>query len=210
MNTTRLYVLGILARQGQMHGHQILRAAELDRADFWGAVQVGSLYAALHRMEDEGLVSPVRTEQAGRYPARTVYEVTEPGRRELEAQRRAGFEWSSLLPDPFDLALSFADDLGEGELRAVVERRCAAIVGELEELDRQRSAAAPYLGRVDEAVIEHIRERLCAEQRWHAVLLERLPGVVGAAGREPPARAITGGEPTPSKTSPALSRRIGT
>ena len=139
MNTTRLYVLGLLARQGAMHGHQILRAAELDRAEFWGAVQVGSLYAALHRMEDEGLVRPVRTEQAGRYPARTIYEITDDGRREFTSQRRAGLDWSSVRPDPFDLALSFADDLSESDLRVVVERRRDSIAAA-----RAAPGAAPF------------------------------------------------------------------
>jgi DNA-binding PadR family transcriptional regulator len=184
MNTTRLYVLGILSRQGAMHGHQILRAAELDRAEFWGAVQVGSLYAALHRMEEEGSVRAVRTERAGRYPARTVYELTDAGRQELAGLREAGLEWTSVRPDPFDLALSFADDLSEDALRGVIESRLAALAGTTAELDERRAAAAPFLAPVDEAVMDHIRERLTAEQRWHASLLGRLDGLVGAAGRQ--------------------------
>jgi DNA-binding PadR family transcriptional regulator len=52
MSATRLFALGMLARNGPMHGHQIRRQVELERAEFWGKVKVSSLYAALHRMEE--------------------------------------------------------------------------------------------------------------------------------------------------------------
>ena len=46
MSAARLFALGMLARNGPMHGHQIRRQAELERAEFWGKVKVSSLYAA--------------------------------------------------------------------------------------------------------------------------------------------------------------------
>ena len=90
MTPTRLFVLGALARHGPLHGHAIRRQAALDRTDLWSEVKVGSLYQALRQMESEGLLAVVCTEQEGRLPARTVYALTELGRRELRAQRDAG------------------------------------------------------------------------------------------------------------------------
>ena len=73
-------VLGTLARHGQQHGHQIRRIAEVTNVGEWGGVSVGALYRELRGMEAEGLVAAVRTEQVGRRPARTVYEITGEGR----------------------------------------------------------------------------------------------------------------------------------
>jgi len=73
MNPTRLFVLGALARHGPMYGHQIRRDARIDCTELWSEVKPGSLYAALHRLQAEGLIEPVRTEQQGNLPARTVY-----------------------------------------------------------------------------------------------------------------------------------------
>jgi DNA-binding PadR family transcriptional regulator len=56
----------------------------------WGGVSVGALYRELRAMDGEGLISAVRTEQAGRRPARTVYAITDEGRLELAMLRRAG------------------------------------------------------------------------------------------------------------------------
>ena len=79
MNPTRLFVLGALARHGPMYGHQIRRDARIDCTELWSEVKPGSLYAALHRLHAEGLIEPVRTEQQGNLPARTVYAVTAEG-----------------------------------------------------------------------------------------------------------------------------------
>ena len=108
MNPTRLFVLGALARHGPMYGHQIRRDARIDRTELWSEVKPGSLYAALHRLHAEGLIEPVRTEQQGNLPARTVYAVTAEGRRELRALRAEALREVALRPDPVDLALAMS------------------------------------------------------------------------------------------------------
>jgi len=105
VNPTRLFVLGALARHGPMYGHQIRRDARIDRTELWSEVKPGSLYAALHRLQGEGLIEPVRTEQQGNLPARTVYAITAEGRRELRALRGEALREVALRPDPVDLAL---------------------------------------------------------------------------------------------------------
>src|SRR2546430_5548024 len=130
MQTTRLFVLGMLAASGPMHGHRIRRTAELERADFWGRVKVSSLYVALRRMEEEGLIEAVERSQEGRFPARTVYAITKEGWQELSVLRDACFRDTAVGPDPLDLALSFTDDMDEAELSAVVASRLAALRGQ--------------------------------------------------------------------------------
>src|SRR3954470_1026761 len=85
-NPGRLLVLGLLAG-GAMHGHQIRRAAELAQIERWENVKVGALYGMLKRLAAEGLIEPVRSEQQGRLPVRTVYAITGEGREELALQR---------------------------------------------------------------------------------------------------------------------------
>src|SRR4030081_322255 len=111
MNSTRLFVLGALARSGPMHGHQIRRAAQVDHTALWTDIKPGSLYGALHRMADEGLIAPVKTEQEGRLPARTIYEITETGREELEVHRDEALRSTKLSSDPVDLALAYTEDM---------------------------------------------------------------------------------------------------
>ena len=116
-------MLGALARRGPMYGHQIRRDARMDRADLWSDVRPGSLYGALHRLAAEGLIEPVRTEQSGRWPARTVYAITAEGRRELLVLRAEALSEVALRPDPVDLALVMSGDLDPAELRGHIEDR---------------------------------------------------------------------------------------
>src|SRR5258708_10599609 len=145
MRTVQLFVLGMLAGEGPMHGHQIRRQAELERAEFWGKVKVSSLYAALHRMEAEGLIAAIERTQEGRFPARTVYAITAEGWRELVVLREACFHNTTIEPDPLDLALSFSEDLDAEYLRAVIEYRLAALRADSAGTARSASQDRPCL-----------------------------------------------------------------
>src|SRR5260370_9673887 len=101
-----------------MYGHQIRRDARVDRTELWSEVKPGSLYSALHRLEAEGLIEYVRTEQQGNLPARTVYAITSEGRGELRALSAEALREATLRPDPDDLALAITPDLHTDALRA--------------------------------------------------------------------------------------------
>src|ERR1700758_2051249 len=125
MNSTRLFILGALTRGGPMYGHQIRRAAQVDRTELWTDIKQGSLYGALHRMAAEGVIEVVRTEQEGAMPARTVYAITTAGQAELIALRDQALRQTRLRPDPVDLALQNTQDMSQDELRRVLEDRRA-------------------------------------------------------------------------------------
>ena len=79
-----LLILKILVRRGPLHGYGI--TTQIERmSDEVLRVEEGSLYPALHRMEEEGWIKAkwVRTENKRR--AR-VYEVTAAGRKQLAAE----------------------------------------------------------------------------------------------------------------------------
>ncbi|MEV4113365.1 PadR family transcriptional regulator [Nonomuraea sp. NPDC049695] len=178
MNSSRLFVLGMLARKGPMHGHQIRRAAQIDRTDLWADVKPGSLYGALHRMEGEGLIEAVRTEQEGKMPARTVYGITEEGRRELHAQRDEALRRVALPPDPADLALQFTDDMAEQTLGGVLRNRREAYATQLQAMRNMREEADPYLTDLERMTFQHTLARLETEVAWHDEVLRRLPKLV--------------------------------
>jgi DNA-binding PadR family transcriptional regulator len=174
MNPTRLFVLGALARRGPMYGHQLRRHARIDRADLWSDVRPGSLYGALHRLAAEALIEPVRTEQDGGLPARTVYAITAEGQRELEALRSEALREAGLRPDPVDLALTMSGDLDEDTLRACVTARIQALSAQSAQFDHHSDRAWPDQTVADDLVVEHARLRMEAELAWHQLVLDRI------------------------------------
>jgi len=171
-NPTRLLALGLLARQGPMHGHQIRRRAELLDVGEWGGVQIGSLYAALHRMEAEELIATVRQERPGNFPARTVYAITDEGRRELSVLRQEALQGDALRNDPIDVALIVSAGSDESELRSLLDTRLRRIEATLTRFGggRARLEKNGYLRPSALAVFRHCEARLEAERAWHAEL----------------------------------------
>ena len=186
MNPTRLFVLGALARHGPMYGHQIRRDARIDRTELWSEVKPGSLYAALHRLQDEGLIEPVRTEQRGNLPARTVYAITVEGRRELRALRAEALREVALRPDPVDLALAVCADLDEDALRGFFADRREALASRAAFFARERERAWPDQTPADDLIMDHVIARIDTELRWHDEVLDRVGKLVADRGTRGP------------------------
>ena len=164
----RLFVLATLDRLGEAHGHEVTREAAVDRMETWAHVSQGALYSALRTCERDGLIHPVRTEQVGRFPARTVYALTDEGRAALE-QARTG-----LPADPFDLALSVCDGSDPATLRPVLERRLRHYTEALTGLQGEFRARAHRLEPTAVAVFQHVMLRHQTEITWHQQLLDQV------------------------------------
>lgn len=78
-----LLVLTLLARRGPLHGYAI--ATGIEALSDVLRVEEGSLYPALHRMEEAGWVRAGWKTTSNNRRAR-VYEITAPGRRQLESE----------------------------------------------------------------------------------------------------------------------------
>jgi len=79
-----LLVLKILARGGPQHGYAItLRIEELSQEVL--SVEEGSLYPALHRLEESGWIKAKWTVTENKHRAR-VYEITAVGRKQLDME----------------------------------------------------------------------------------------------------------------------------
>jgi PadR family transcriptional regulator PadR len=82
--TLPMLVLKILARRGPLHGYAITTHVEGMSSEVL-RVEEGSLYPALHRMEEAGWVK-ARWSVTERKRRARLYEITPRGRRQLEAE----------------------------------------------------------------------------------------------------------------------------
>jgi PadR family transcriptional regulator PadR len=79
-----LLVLKLLGRRGPLHGYAIATQIE-SMSDEMLRVEEGSLYPALHRLEEAGGIrARWTTSETGRRAR--VYEITAAGRRQLESE----------------------------------------------------------------------------------------------------------------------------
>jgi transcriptional regulator len=90
--TLDLLVLKILSRRPRLHGYAIMRAVQ-DMSDKVLLVEEGSLYPALHRMEEAGWIrAEWITKDTGRRAR--VYQLTAAGKKQLTAEES---RWQAVI-----------------------------------------------------------------------------------------------------------------
>lgn len=126
MSSARLLILGVMRKKQPTHGYDIRKELETWGAEGWANVAYGSIYHALSKMADEGLIEAVETgEASGKRPAKTTYAVTERGEREFHRLLRDHW-WEPKPPvDPFHVALTFMDALPRDELATALRHHAA-------------------------------------------------------------------------------------
>lgn len=186
MNLSRLMVLATLAQHGPQHGHQIRRLAEVTNVGVWGGVSTGALYRELRSMEGEGLVIAIRTEQVGRRPERTVYEITADGRIELVIQRDQAMSSTQKGPDALGVALLFGGVSDVEETISVLHLRNRHIEAALEQVatERARLVERGLMDPIAASVMRRGEVHLEAEVRWHEEFAEVLKAIADKPPKE--------------------------
>ncbi|MFI7607112.1 PadR family transcriptional regulator [Micromonospora sp. NPDC049366] len=127
-----MMILGLVKWMQPVHGYDVRRELLSWNADKWANVQPGSIYHALRKLTEEGLLRAVATEQVGGRPARTTYEVTPKGDDEFETLLR-GFWWKvQEVPDPFAAAFSFLPAMPRDEAAAALRNRATQLSAGIE------------------------------------------------------------------------------
>jgi DNA-binding PadR family transcriptional regulator len=182
VNLTRLICLGLLAEHGARHGHQLRRDVENFKADEWAGVGAGSLHRELRQLAGQGLIEAVRTEQVGRWPPRTIYQITDEGRQELTVLREQAVARLAEVPDAMAVGLIFAAPQEPFLLGALLARHRQAVEEELRRLALERERGLregflqPSLSPLEAAAFRRSELRAEAELTWHEECDQMLAG----------------------------------
>jgi DNA-binding PadR family transcriptional regulator len=130
----RTICLGILSR-GDATGYEIKKHFEEGGFPYAADASFGSIYPALGRLTEDGLVS-VREEAQEKRPDRKVYSITQSGRNALLASLM-----KPLAEDrgrsPFVFAMLFCDLLPESRVRGLMDAYIAQTEHKLAQLGRK-------------------------------------------------------------------------
>lgn len=118
-----MMILGLVKLLQPVHGYDVRRELLSWNADEWANVAPGSIYHALRKLSEEGLLEEVATEQVGARPARTTYRTTPKGDSEFEDLLR-DYWWRYEQPvDPFQAAMAFVSSLPSQEAVSALRNR---------------------------------------------------------------------------------------
>ena len=135
-----MMILGLVQWLEPVHGYDVRRELLSWSADKWANVQPGSIYHALRKLTDEGLLHEVSTEQVGARPARTTYGITDKGRAEFQSLLRNGWWNLTQAADPFMAAFSFLPALPREEAAAALRNRATQLRAGAQQLESATTA----------------------------------------------------------------------
>lgn len=160
-----LAVLSLLREQA-LHPYEIQRLLKARRKDDVLVLKRGSLYHAIKRLADAGLIEALETTREGRRPERTTYAITAAGRQALPGWLRNLVAQPQRENSSFMGAISFLFHLTTAEAIAGLQSRVALLENELATLDGRLAAALPRVGRIHLVELEYARAMQAAELAW--------------------------------------------
>jgi DNA-binding PadR family transcriptional regulator len=160
-NLLALAVLAYLARQ-PMHPYQLGRTLR-DHDDARSIkYNQGSLYMVFEQLTRAGFIVAQETSRAGQRPERTVYALTDAGRRELRDWLRELVEEPQHEYPQFVAALSLIGALPPGETVELLGRR----------LDRLTAQRAEVRGLIDGTLAAGVHPLFLIEEDYRLALLD--------------------------------------
>lgn len=123
MSAARLLILGVLQYKSPAHGYEIRRELETWHAEQWAHIAYGSIYFALNKMAEEGLLAPAGTDQVGKRPARMLYAITDDGTAEFNRLLRDYWWERKPFIDPFQVAITFMHRMPREQLLGALRFR---------------------------------------------------------------------------------------
>ncbi|HEY42935.1 MAG TPA: helix-turn-helix transcriptional regulator [Anaerolineae bacterium] len=164
MTNAELAILTLIAEKPR-HGYEIEQVIEERGMREWTEVGFSSIYYLLKKLEEKNLIQGHMERQAGRGPARKVYEITEAG---MDA-RRAGVLEALSVPQraypPMQLGLASLPGVSRSEALAALRRYQDRLKDRLEHVRSRRDDRRP-LPYFVEAMFSHSMALIEAEQRW--------------------------------------------
>lgn len=166
-----------------MHPYEMASVMRARGKDQDMQLRWGSLYTVVRNLEKHGLTEAVGSQRHRGRPERTVYAITEAGRREL-------VDWTAELigtPEPeltrFVAGLSVAAILRPEQLVERLDLRWRRLTERIAEQEH-RAGDTPGLPRLFLLEAEYLIAMLRAEADWVAALLDdlrtgRFPGLAG-------------------------------
>jgi DNA-binding PadR family transcriptional regulator len=173
-NPLALAVLALLSER-PMHPYEMSTTLRERAKEESIKLNYGSLYSVVESLRRHELIDVQETVREGRRPERTVYAITDLGRREL-------VDWmAELLSIPvkeftqFEAALSLMPVIGPDDVRRLLETRLTRLDAEIAAMggimDEMVKRGMPYLFAVESDYVRALRR---AEREFVAGLIDKI------------------------------------
>jgi DNA-binding PadR family transcriptional regulator len=168
MNIAKMVVLGALENLGRGSGYDIIQELNRKKIDRWTDIKKGSVYHALRQLKKEGAISEVERTRVGRYPDKTIFQITTKGEELFDSLQEQAF--LGLFPHfyGFKIALKFNTRRSAEEIKEFAERAIDIIDQQFKAMDDHLNSLdkSSMLYKTDSFFIKHEKMLFGAEKEW--------------------------------------------
>lgn len=175
---TNLLALAVLTAvvQRPMHPYEMASVLRARGKDQDMPIKWGSLYTVVRNLHKHGLLEEVESRREGGRPERTVYRITEAGRREAADWTRELLSEPAREPTAFEAGLSVMGGLGPDEVGPLLRRRLERLEEQIEADRRALEAERAELPRLFLVESEYALAMREAQAAWVRALVKELEG----------------------------------
>ena len=172
--SVRLIILGLL-RDQELHGYELKKILEEQMGD-WASVAVGSIYFALDKLAEEGLIEDCEAKQEGNRPAKTVYRITKAGRAEFLRLLRETWAANERPAYALDAGLAFMDAIPQDEIAGYLRARARELEAKIGGLEKHEAATmvSPDIPEAARWIFSHHLAHYRAELEWSRGVLAEM------------------------------------
>ncbi|MDB6055236.1 MAG: transcriptional regulator, PadR family [Verrucomicrobiales bacterium] len=149
-----------------MHPYQLQRVIKATHKDAFLQLKSGSLYNAIARLLEVGLIEAEETSRVGRRPERTVYHITARGITESAQWLGELLSQPNADSTPFYAALSFLPSLNPKDVIRHLQVRDGHLEKEIKSQKEVLKRLIPKIGRLVLLEEEFSIARRIAERNW--------------------------------------------
>lgn len=169
--STRMVILGIL-RDRPLHGYELKRILEQRMGD-WASIAFGSIYFALGKLAGEGMIRKLEESREGNRPSRSIYGITEAGRKEFLRLLRGCWQEAERQQFSIDMGVAFMDALPPKEVCHHLGKRIRVLEDAQEHLQEHEAEQmdGQHVPQWARFIFSHTRLHTEAELAWTKSLL---------------------------------------
>lgn len=163
-----------LLREGPMHPYQMQRLLRLRHKDEILVLKRGSLYHAIRRLLEWGLIAVEAKGREGNRPERTTYRLRPAGLQEFVSRLRRIVATPRPEASEFMAAMSFLVHLQPRETMKLLAERAQRLVDEMADHAAGLAAAAAHVDRINLIESEYLMAMKKAELEWVRALNDEI------------------------------------
>lgn len=156
-------ILGLLM-EGNLYGYEIKKKI-VERLGDYVDIKFGSIYYAIKKAVDNGLVKRVGTEKEGGNPERYIYQILPAGRKYYKKLLKQYFD-HNLIHFDIDIVLMFFNSLSDEQKEMFIEERkdlmkekTAELKVKIEEESKKKDSSNMHL-------YNYLENHIKAEMNW--------------------------------------------